>query len=69
MEWPAQSLDLNKIENVRRKLKIELQKKQAHNITNVAVLEEAIRNIWMEIDLNFIRNFYNSFPKRIQTVI
>lgn len=44
MEWTAQSSDLYLIENVWRKLKIELQK-QAHNITSVTVLEKAIRNI------------------------
>ncbi|CAC5383962.1 unnamed protein product [Mytilus coruscus] len=31
MEWPAQSTDLNIIENMWRKIKLELQK-QAHNI-------------------------------------
>lgn len=39
------------------------------NITKVAVLEEGIWNIWIEIDVNFIKNLYNSVQKRIQTVI
>ena len=68
MEWPAQSLDLNIIENVWRKMKIELQKR-VHNITTVASLEEAIRDIWMEIAVEFLQNLYESIPKRIKQVI
>ena len=68
MEWPAQSPDLNIIENVWRKMKIELQKR-VHNITTVALLEEAIRDIWTEIAVEFLQNLYESIPKRIKQVI
>lgn len=74
MECPAQSENLKIIVNVWRKLKIDY-KKHAHNITSVTKLEEAIRNIWMVIDVNFIRNLHvyqcctNAIPNCIQTVI
>ena len=68
MEWPAQSPDLNIIENVWRKMKIELQKR-VHKITTVALLEEAIRDIWTEIAVEFLQNLYESIPKRIKQVI
>ena len=68
MEWPAQNPDLNIIENVWRKMKIELQKR-VHNITTVALLEEAIRDIWTKIAVEFLQNLYESIPKRIKQVI
>lgn len=30
---------------------------------------DGIWNIWIAIDVNFIKNLYNSIQKRIQTVI
>ncbi|CAG2224309.1 unnamed protein product [Mytilus edulis] len=68
MEWPAQSPDLNIIENMWRKIKIELQK-QAHNITTKAQMETAIRDIWTNISLEFIRKLYDSIPRRLRLVI
>ena len=68
MEWPAQSPDLNIIENMWRKIKIELQK-QAHNITTKAQMETAIRDIWTNISLEFIRKLYDSIPRRLMLVI
>ena len=68
MELPAQSPDLNIIENMWRKIKIELQK-QAHNITTKAQMETAIRDIWTNISLEFIRKLYDSIPRRLMLVI
>jgi hypothetical protein len=47
MEWPAQSTDINIIENVWHKIKHELQK-HVQNITSRQLLETASRNIWTE---------------------
>ena len=38
-------------------------------ITTVASLEEAIRDIWAEIAVEFLQNLYESIPKRIKQVI
>ena len=45
LTWPAQSPDLNVIENVWQRLKRELQN-DANNITSAAELRNAIRCIW-----------------------
>ena len=38
--------------------------KRVHNITTIALLEEAIRDIWTEIAVEFLQNLYESIPKR-----
>ena len=50
------------------KMKIELPKR-VHNITTVALLEEAIRDSWTEIAVEFLQNMYESIPERIKQVI
>ncbi|CAC5418299.1 unnamed protein product [Mytilus coruscus] len=60
MEWPAQSPDLNITENMWRKIKLELQK-QTHNITTKSQMETAIRNIWTNIPVEFIRKLVVRF--------
>ena len=68
MARSVQNPDLNRIENVWRKMKIELQKR-VHKITTVALLEGDIRDIWTENAVEFLQNLYESNPKRIKQVI
>lgn len=68
MEWPAQSPDLNIIENCSRKLKQELCKR-VQNLRTANDLETAIRQVWENIHPNFIQDLYKSIPRRIQAVI
>ena len=55
MEWPAQSPDLNVIENHWWKLKRDLEN-EVHLITSVNDLQMAIRRVWENIPVDFIRN-------------
>ena len=55
MEWPAQSPDLNVIENRWWKLKRDLEN-EVHLITSVNDLQMAIRRVWENIPVDFIRN-------------
>ena len=59
MEWPAQSLDLNIIENIWLYMKRELQKSAVDILTKNDLLRE-IKSVWRNIELDYIRNLYRS---------
>lgn len=68
MEWPSQSPDLNVIENCWWKLKRDLEN-EVHLITFVNDLQMAIRRVWENIPVDFIRYLYDSIPQRLWKVI
>ena len=68
MEWPAQSLDLNIIENIWLYMKRELQK-SAVDITTKNDLLREIQSVWRNIELDYIRDLYQSIPDRLNNVI
>ena len=68
MEWPAQSPDLNIIENIWLYMKRELQK-SAVDITTKNDLLREIQSVWRKIELDYIRNLYQSIPDRLNNVI
>jgi hypothetical protein len=68
MSWPAQSPDLNIIENVWLHLKRELKKRLSH-INTTADLEQEIGRAWTSITPNYVKQLYKSIPRRILRVI
>ena len=68
MEWPAQSLDLNIIENIWLYMKRELQKFAVDIATKFDLLRE-IQSVWRNIELDYIRNLYQSIPYRLDNLI
>jgi len=65
-DWPAQSLDLNIIENLWATLK--------KNVTirypkNKEVLWVILQKEWTKVDSSEVRKLYDSFPRRLQDVI
>ena len=68
MEWPAQSPDLNIIENIWLYMKRELQK-SAVDITTKNDLLREIQSVWRNIELDYIRNLYQSISDRLNNVI
>ena len=68
LEWPAQSPDLNVIENVWLKLRIRLQ--QRVEVLNTAdELSAAIKDIWENLSVDYIQGLYHSIPKRLRKVL
>lgn len=68
MSWPAQSPELNMIENVWLYIKRKLQS-HIHMINSPDELLQQTLQIWQDINLNYVRNLYESLPRRIQQVI
>lgn len=68
MTWPAQSPDLNIIENLWQRIKRRL-KYRCHNITTADQLFDVITNIWTSFTPEYIQTLYNSIPRRISACI
>ncbi len=66
MDWPAQSPDLNPIENIWAYVKHHLSKK---NPKNLAELKAYIIEIWRSIPQDFIDKLISSMHKRCLSVI
>ena len=66
MEWPAQSPDLNPIENLWDHLKTTIQEQ---NPTNVKELWNTVKATWRDFPLNKIINLINSMSRRCEAVI
>ena len=68
LSWPAQSPDLNIIENVWLRLKNTLQR-NTDAITCVEQLKAAITTAWTNVPNNYIHWMYNSIPRHLRAVL
>lgn len=66
LKWPAQSPDLNPIENLWSFMKHELKK---NNIKSKKDLANKVKQIWENIPNEYIKSLYKSIPKRIEEVL
>lgn len=65
-DWPANSPDLNPIENVWGVMKKEVEKRNPKNLNE---LERIIQVVWNEITIPYLLNLINSMPHRITKCI
>ena len=66
LEWPAQSPDLNPIENMWSIMKHHLGK---INCTNKKMLLTEAEKVWQNIDRGLIEKLLSSMPKRCEEVL
>ncbi len=66
LEWPSQSLDLNPIENLWRKLKVRVAKRQPRNLND---LDRICKEEWDKIPPEMCANLVASYKKRLTSVI
>jgi len=68
LPWPAQSPDLNSIENLWKILKDRTQQRKPFPRT-VEQLKTALREEWCKLEPGVLLNLVNSMPKRVKMVI
>lgn len=66
LDWPAQSPDLNPIENLWSDVKNEIAQ---HNYKNAEELWKGIQNAWYSIPKERCQRLVESMPRRLQAVI
>lgn len=62
MDWPANSPDLNPIENLWGYLKVKVAKRSPKNITE---LKRVLKDEWDNIPLEYLQSLSKSMPKRL----
>jgi len=68
LPWPAQSPDLNPIENLWAEVKRRLQK-QCKKPSSLAQLERQVRKTWKAIPRSMLEKLVDSMPDRVNAVI
>ena len=68
LPWPAQSPDLNPIENFWNEVDKKLRN-LPNQPKNVEDLERKVKYAWHSIPLEYIQNLVESMPRRIQACI
>jgi len=66
MQWPAQSPDLNPIENLWSILEIKTKARQP---ANEQELFEILQAAWEELDMHYLHNLVDSMPRRCAAVL
>ena len=65
-EWPANSPDINLIENVWKQMDDNVK---ARHATTLNGLKRIIKDEWKKFSLENIKKLYNSYPRRLKQII
>ena len=68
MDWPANSSDLNPIENIWKLLKDNIQKYESFPRI-IYELKAALKEEWLKFGINILREVIDSMPRRINAVL
>jgi hypothetical protein len=68
LQWPAQSPDLNPIENMWAKMKAMMHRRDPPP-SSVKVLEKYVKDVWDDISPEYYKKLIDSMSQRIEVVI
>ena len=63
INWPPQLPNLNSIKNLWKYIK-DIISKRRHKVKNVTDMRQALREVWPQINGNFLLNLCDSVPRR-----
>lgn len=66
--WPAQSPDMNPIENIWSYIEVKIRQRDSQP-SSVSQLEQWVKGEWDAVPADYYRNLIKSMPRRIQAVI
>ncbi|CAB5377133.1 unnamed protein product [Rhizophagus irregularis] len=66
--WPAQSPDMNPIENIWSYIEVKIRQRDSQP-SSVSQLEQWVKEEWDAVPADYYRNLIKSMPRRIQAII
>jgi len=68
LPWPAQSPDINPIENIWSHIEVRIRQRDSQP-SSVAQLEQWVKEEWDAVPVKYYRNLIKSMPRRVQAVL